>query len=213
MLYWLYSFDFKGCMIENFSQEKIKEFENKIQPKEFFVYNRKTIDDAKKNPREMDEYRNFFDFITFFCTNPELTKWACQDQRIDSLIFPLNEINQLADDSTINLLKQNDKCIEISYFPILSSKNPIPILRNIKKVLYRASIKKLPILISSRASRVEHLRSGFSILGFANFMDLSDSYYKEISLTWLNKRLQRNVSRHTKEFVAPGIWIKNEEKS
>lgn len=209
---WLCFMNFKGALFENLTFENSSQLNDQFgKQTNFLIFNRKTVESSKRNPSEMDKFRSDFDFIAFFCSNAELTKWACQDQRIDCLSFRLSEIHQLVDDSTINLAKEADKAIEIDFSEILSKKNPIPLLRNVKKVIYRATNKNLPIIFSSRARSKYDLRSIHSLLGFLDLINVKKEYYSDISQTWLINRLQRNRMRKNGDFLSPGIWLKNKE--
>lgn len=204
---------FNSCIIENMPLTSVKRLQTTLRiNNQFKLFNRKTLESSKRNPSDIDFLRRENDFISYHATTPDLTKWACQDQRIDSLQFPLNDIHQLADDSTIILAKENDKSIEIEYNTILSNKYPILFLRNIKKVVYRAVRKELPILFSSKAQTEGQLRSKFSLEGFLEFVGIPDSYYREVSQPWLATRLERNRLRKQEEFIAPGIWLKEQQE-
>ena len=205
---------FKGAIFENISRAELDHLKDRIVIEdEFLLFNRRTIESSKKNPNDMDKIRNEFDLVCFFCTNAEITKWACQDQRIDCLTFQLSEIHLLVDDSTVNLAKNQDKAIEIDFSELLLKKNPISSLRNIKKVMHRAARKNLPVIFSSRARNVFNLRSVYSLIGFLEFIDVKSNYYDEISQKWLYERLIRNQIRKKEFFLAPGIWIKNNEEA
>ncbi len=213
LIKWLRELSFKGVIIENMAQEKVESLQNTLSNKEeFLLFNRVTIDSPKRNPSDLDKFRNKCDFLVYYSINADLTKWACQDQRIDCLKFPLSEIHQLADDSTIIMAKENDKALEIDFSELLGTKNPIPWLRNIKKVIHRATKKELPIILSSNAKTEYDLRSRYSILGFLHFLEISESYYKDISQNWLSTKLVRNRERKRTNFVSPGIWVKESEE-
>ena len=214
LIKWLIALSYKGVMIENIVMDRLQKLQDSLTPKEEFVlYTRKTIDSPKRNPSDLDKIRNNFDFLVYYSTSADLTKWACQDQRIDCLKFPLSEIHQLADDSTIIMAKENEKGIEIDFSELLRIKNPIPWLRNIRKVFHRATKKELPIILSSHARTEYDLRSNYSILGFLALLDVSETYYKEISQVWLTNKLTRNKERKGANFIAPGIWVKAPEES
>lgn len=209
----LQSLDYTGCIIENLKSDTINRVTANMKTETFFtIYSRKTIESGKRNPTEMDQFRQYFDFLTFFCTTPELTKWACQDQRIDSLLFSLKDIHKLIDDSTVNMALENSKSIEIEFTTVVQEKYPIPYLRNIKKSIFKITRKNLPVLLSSKANSFYDIKSPSSIIGFLNFLDVSDDYYETISQPWLKSRLSRNRSRKSDEFVSPGIRLSPEEK-
>lgn len=214
LLKWLTSMNYRGCIIDQVDTDLVAHLHQSIPSgKEFLLFTRKTIDSPKRNPSDINKFRNDNDFIVFYSTNPELTKWACQDQRIDCLKFPLTEIHQLVDDSTIAMAKDNDKAIEIDFSELLKLKNPIGLLRNIKKVFHRAVNKKLPILLSSHAHNVYALKSSYSIIGFLAFLDVPEQYYLEISQEWLLRKLMRNKKRRKNNFIAPGIWLQEKEET
>ena len=167
---------------------------------------RQTITTNKKNLSDLNSRRYAVDLLIFYCTNPDATKWACQDQRIDSLIFNPSNIHLLADDSTINLLKINNKAIDINTFELVS-KLAIGPIRNVRKAIYKAVKKDVPILLSSNANNPQELRSQQSVIAFSHFLDIPVDYYSEISQKWLYSRLLRNQKRRTNsDFVAPNIW-------
>ena len=204
--------DYNACIVEDLPLKHIEELElNKTIPEKFKIFNRRTIESSKRNPGDIDHIRKEHDFISYHCATPELTKWACQDQRIDAILFSLADIHQLADDSTIILAKEHDKALEIEYYSILTNRYPISFLRNIKKVVFRATKKNLPIIFSSRAQHVENLRSIYSLEGFLDFIDVPSKYNTAISQQWLISRLERNRIRKSSNFIAPGIWFSDKE--
>lgn len=214
LLRWLTSLNYGGCVIEEIDDYSLERIRGSLfSEKESFLFTRKTITSSKRNPSDINKFRNKHDFIVFYCTNADLTKWACQDQRIDCLKFPLSEIHQLADDSTISMAKDNDKAIEVDFHEFIKMKNPIAPLRNIKKVFHRAIKKKLPIILSSHAQNEYALKSRQSILGFLSFLDVPDRYYQEVSQAWLLNRLNRNKERKKTNFISPGIWLKETEEN
>ena len=79
-------------------------------------------------------------------------------------------------------------------------------------MVYRAVRKELPILFSSKAQTEGQLRSKFSLEGFLEFVGIPDSYYREVSQPWLATRLERNRLRKQEEFIAPGIWLKEQQE-
>lgn len=213
LLSWVEKLGFSGCIIEGINSHEFKNFKQSLQlNSSFSTFTRTTIDSNKKNPPALDQLRTRHEFMTYYCTNAELTKWACQDQRIDNLLFPLKEIHRLVDDSTINMAKENDKSIEIDFSLLIADKYPIAQLRNIIKVVHRVTKKEIPLIFSSRANSINMVRSPYSLLGFLNFIGLPENYYKEISQKWLVQRLTRNVSRNSNSFVSPGIWVTSENE-
>ena len=90
----------------------------------------------------------------------------------------------------------------------LTQKKSIRSLRNIKKAVYRAVSKEVPLLLSSYANSPDSLRPKKSIIGFSQFIGMKNSYYLNISQKWLFSRLIRNRKRNMNpEFIAPNIWV------
>lgn len=204
---WLKILNFSHAVVESTDST------DETRIKDSFFFKRKTITSSTKNPKFMDKIRFNNDLLIFYCDNPNVTKWASQDQRVDGLQFPLSDINKLADDSTIYLLKQNDKFIDLNLREIVSNRFPIHFLRNIKKVVHRASKKQIPILLSSYANSPVNLRSSLSTIGFTHFIGLENDYYINVSQFWLFKRLERNRKRLNDNFISPGVWKLDNEES
>jgi RNase P/RNase MRP subunit p30 len=173
------------------------------------IYNRKTLDKTTKSQskQQLNHLRQKFIIISQLCNDPTITKWACLDQRIDFLVFNLSDIHLLADDSTVRLIHENEKFLEINCHEIFQRKgNPISLLRNIKKVIHRCIKKQVPILLSSKAKNPFSLRAPRSVLGMAEFLGITPSYYQEISKLSLYQRIDRNINRlNTDYFIGPGI--------
>lgn len=194
---WLDLLQYSHCIVET---DKDKNFINE------HFFKRKTLLSEKKNPMTIQNERLKNDFLVFHCLTPELTKWACQDQRIDVLTFELSQINKLADNSTINLLASNSKGIDIN-ISSLHSRGSIGKLRNIKKVVYRAVKKKIPILLSSHVNTPDLLRSKKIMLAFSTFLGMPENYFESTCQSWLFSRLMRNRERQQgNDFISPGIW-------
>ena len=85
-------------------------------------------------------------------------------------------------------------------------------LRNLKKALYRAIKKDLPIIFSCKASSEYNIRSSYSLLGFMEFLDVPNGYYENNSQNWLKNRLKRNKERKNDKFIVPGVWMKRNEE-
>ena len=212
LLPWLHKLGYSGCIIEGIGAQDLKEVSKKVLTSDrFTTFTRKTLETNKKNPPNLDQIRNQVDFLTFFCSNAEITKWACQDQRIDNLLFPIKEFHRLVDDSTINLVNENKKSIEVDFSSIISDKYPIAQLRNIIKVVYKATKKDVPLIFSSKAKTIEMVRSPYSLIGFLNFVGFPLNYYQNISQPWLTQRLKRNISRKSDSFISPGLWVTSED--
>ena len=171
-----------------------------------FFSSRKTLTSSHKNPQIIQQDRLNNEILFYLCETPDLTKWACQDQRVDGLVFNAADINRLADESTINLLQENNKCIEINLREIFTNNIPIGYLRNIKKVVFRAIKKNVAVLISSYSSYPEELRSRKSIIGFSHFIGMPESYYTDVCQKWLHERIIRNRKRLNDNFISPDIW-------
>lgn len=173
-------------------------------------YNRTTLSTIAKNQSkaQLDNLRKKYTIVAQLCNSPVLTKWACLDQRIDCLQFQLSEIHHLVDMSTARLLKENNKILEIDCSQFFKSRsNPIGLLRNTKKSIFRCMKKEVPILLSSRTTELSSLKSPYAVLAMAEFLGIPPSYYREISLIAIKSRLKRNSKRLNSElFVAPNIW-------
>lgn len=181
-----------------------------LEKNSLVFYNRKTLTTtAKKQSKNyLDKLRKEFIIITQFCTAPELTKWACQDQRIDFLLFKLADIHMLADKSTIRLLQEHNKFLEIDCSEFFNTKfKPIGLLRKTQKVIFECVKKQVPVLLSSRARTPLSLRTPRAVLGMANFLGIPQNYYLQVSQAALYERLARNKRRlQSNLFVGPEIW-------
>lgn len=206
LISWLKILDFSYGIIESTDDLSIGEDFNP------HLFLRKTLMEQKKNPNNLTTQRFQNDLIIFHCQSPEMVKWACQDQRIDGLQFPIHKFHQLVDESTVNLLESNDKLIEICLPDILKKRNPIAPLRNIIKVIHKAQRKQVPIIISSQAKSLFELNHILCLLGFSEFIGMTSKYFTE-GQWWLLTRVLRNRKRREGQFIAPGVWkVDNDEE-
>jgi RNase P/RNase MRP subunit p30 len=189
--------------------------ENKLKT-DFFIYTRKTLTDLgnkEKNKNEIGSWRQKVHFIVQECSNPDVTKWASQDQRIDALRFDLFKIHELLDLSTARLMFENKKFLEINLNQFFRKKNNIiKLSRNLLKALKRADIKEVPILFSTCSSSIYDLIGKFELKGILSFLNISHEFYFDFSQIKLKSRLERNNERLTNRFIAPGIKKVEKEK-
>lgn len=175
----------------------------------FQLYYRKTLQDQGEkhhNKKNIDFWRNKCHFLVQKCNNPEMTKWATQDQRIDGLSFDLLLIHQLLDLSTARMMNENEKFLEIPMKTIINPKqNLIKISRNLLKSLKRVNIKEVPIIFSSFASSHYDLIGKYELKGVLSFLGIDHKYYFDFSQIKLDTRLTRNQQRLSLDFLAPGI--------
>lgn len=176
---------------------------------EFPLFYRKTLPDLgnkEKNKRVIELWRNKVHLLVQECTNPDVTKWASQDQRIDVLKFDFFAIHELLDLSTARIMSENDKFLEINLNRLLKKKtNIIKISRNLLKALKRVSIKEVPILFSTYSSSPYDLMGKFELKGVLSFLAIKHEFYFDFSQLKLSSRLERNKNRLNANFIAPGI--------
>lgn len=173
---------------------------------------RVTLTTTSKNQSKakLDSLRLTNVIVVQHCSSPDVTKWACQDQRVDGLLFDNSSIHQLVDTSTARMMVENEKYLEVNCADFLRSRPTIGALRNVRKALFRTSKKGVPTCLASQANRPYHLRAWRSMQGLATFLGMTEEDYKT-GQTWLRDRIQRNISRLDPSFVAPGIWLVDEE--
>jgi RNase P/RNase MRP subunit p30 len=146
--------------------------------------------------------------IAIKCYDPELTGWAAQDNRVDILKFPINQIGKLFTNSVAKLMIKFDKHLELSLANVYLSpeKFQIQIVRQIKQAMAIASRKKVSIIINSGSARINHLRSPWELISLIE--TISSSKVSQIdSLSKIpDKLVSKNKVKISSDYIAPGVF-------
>jgi RNase P/RNase MRP subunit p30 len=146
--------------------------------------------------------------IAIKCYDPELTGWAAQDNRVDILSFPINQIGKLLTNSVAKLMLKFDKHLEISLVNLYSSPEKLQIqaVRQIKQAMIMAKKKKVPTIINSGSTSIHQIRSPWELISLAQTLISS----KESQIDSLSKIPYKLVSKNkvkiSPNYIAPGVF-------
>jgi len=146
--------------------------------------------------------------IAIKCYDPELTGWVAQDNRVDILSFPINQIGKLLTNSVAKLMLKFDKHLEISLANLYWSPEKLQIqaVRQIRQAMVIAKKKKVPTIINSGSRDIHQLRSPWELISLAQTLISS----KESQIDSLSKIPYKLVSKNkvkiSSDYIAPGVF-------
>jgi RNase P/RNase MRP subunit p30 len=146
--------------------------------------------------------------IAIKCYDPELTGWAAQDNRVDIISFPINQIGKLLTNSVAKLMLKFDKHLEISLANLYWSPEKLQIqaVRQIKQAMIMAKKKKVPTIINSGSMGIHQIRSPWELISLAQTLISS----KESQIDSLSKIPYKLVSKNkvkiNSDYIAPGVF-------
>jgi len=146
--------------------------------------------------------------IAIKCYDPELTGWAAQDNRVDILSFPINQIGKLFTNSVAKLMIKFEKHLELPLANLYLSPERVQIqaIRQIKQAMDIARKKKVPTIINSGSTSVKQLRSPWELISLVQTLTSSkDSQIDSLSKIPY-KLVSKNKVKISSDYIAPGIF-------
>ncbi|MCK4849069.1 MAG: hypothetical protein KAT16_08600, partial [Candidatus Heimdallarchaeota archaeon] len=146
--------------------------------------------------------------IAIKCYDPELTGWAAQDNRIDILSFPINQIGKLFTNSVAKLMIKFEKHLELSLANLYLSPErlQIQIIRQIKQAMDIAKKKNVPIIVNSGSASVNQLRSPWELISLFQTLTSSEDYQIDSLSKIPFKLVSKNNVKISSDYIAPGIF-------
>ena len=146
--------------------------------------------------------------IAIKCYDPELTGWAAQDNRIDILSFPINQIGKLFTNSVAKLMIKFEKHLELSLANLYLSPErlQIQIIRQIKQTMNIAKKKKVSTIVNSGSTSVNQLRSPWELISLFQTLTSSEDYQIDSLSKIPFKLVSKNNVKISSDYIAPGIF-------
>jgi len=144
--------------------------------------------------------------IAIKCYDAELTGWAAQDNRVDILSFPINQIGKLFTNSVAKLMIKFEKYLELSlaHLYLLPENARIQAVRQIKQAMNIANKKNVLMIINSGSTSVSQLRSPWDLISLAQTLS-NTSQIDSLSKIPINLVLKNKV-KISSDYIAPGIF-------
>ena len=143
----------------------------------------------------LDKNRSRTQIISVKSNDLSICKWAAHDRRVDLITIDPSHI--IIDKGLSNLLKKNEKPIELVYAPLLRvyGTRRSQLFRNYYKILTWVLRKRIPLVISSGGTSIFDLRGYRETMAIASQLGLSMSIahiaISKIPLQIINSRLNR----------------------
>ncbi len=143
----------------------------------------------------LDKNRHRTQIIAVKSNDLSICKWAAHDRRVDLITIDPSHIT--IDKGLSNLLKKNEKPIELVYAPLLRvyGTRRSQLFRNYYKILTWVLRKRIPLVISSGGTSIFDLRGYRETMAIASQLGLSMSIahiaISKIPLQIINSRQNR----------------------
>jgi len=146
--------------------------------------------------------------IAIKCYDPELTGWAAQDNRIDILSFPINQIGKLFTNSVAKLMIKFEKHLELSLANLYLSpeRMQIQVIRQIKQAMNIAKKKKVSLIVNSGSTSVNQLRSPWELISLTQTLTLSEDNQIDSFSKIPFKLVSKNKVKVSSDYIAPGVF-------
>jgi len=197
---------------QNFPQEKIRQLQNICEENKIDFASRVDLklQTSKELINSLRKLRRKFEIIAVMCESKQVARQAAKDRRVDLLNFPAyNFRKRFFDKAEAELASNALGSLEIDIKPLLTLEGParIRLLANLRREVTIAEDFRIPIVISSGASREMLMRKPREIASLSSLFDLD----KALAMEAISKNsmaiVKRNREKLNPKFVAPGIRL------
>ena len=152
--------------------------------------------------------RRNFPIIAIKCYDSELTGWAAQDNRIDIINFPLNQVGKLFTNSVAKLMIKFEKRLEMSLTDLYLApeKVRIRLIRQMKQAMQLANRKRVSLIINSGSSYTNHLRTPWDLISLSQTICNSNTSYIDSISTIPKKLVSLNKVKVSSDYLGPGVF-------
>jgi len=156
--------------------------------------------------RCLRKIRSKVDVVSISPKNLDIARFSGRDRRVDTVIFTYDELVRFYDDSQAKLMNQNGIALEIP-FNRLWGKNKISYKTFffLKRTLYYTVKFRVPIIISSGATKITEVKSPKQLTSLLEILGLPESYAKLSITTYPLAILKRNVHKRSRKHVQQGV--------
>ena len=169
---------------------------------------------SPKTPRELlhdlRRFRRKFEIISVTCTSKGVARQAAKDRRVDLLHFPATDLRKrFFDHAEAELASKALSSLEIEMAPLLllTGFSRIRLLSRLRREVAIAERFKVPVTISSGATKEYLIRGPHDYAALTTLFDMSmQSALRALSENPL-AIVERNREKLSPDYVAPGIRV------
>ncbi len=164
--------------------------------------------------KRLGRERYKYEIISICCEENKTAKWAAQDNRVDTFIFPTTKTLRLFDISMAKLAKKFQKAIEIPLIPLIKHayRERTGLIRGYFRAVKIAQKAKCPIILSSGADSLLEMRAPKDMACFAEVFALTEKLALEGLSTIPEYIISENKKKLGSSFVIPGVSLDEEEE-
>jgi len=163
---------------------------------------------------ELRRLRRRFEVVSALCASKSVARQAAKDRRVDLLSFPADPRRRFFDPAEGELASKALASLEIDMAPLLSLRGGLRVrlFSRLRREVEVANKFKVPIVLSSGATKEYFLRTPHDYAALASLFDLPPS----LGLRALSDNplaiVERNRGKLSPGYVAPGIRVIKEGK-
>ncbi|TET79132.1 MAG: hypothetical protein E3J43_03780 [Candidatus Heimdallarchaeota archaeon] len=165
----------------------------------------KNIDEIKKN---LSKIRFQYELIGIFSETKNILKWAANDRRIDFFTVDLSSNISSIDAALCSLIKQNNKFVELSLNPLLTSSDDKKFsqsLRNGKKLMKLLIQNRISFIFSMNPKSPLHLRNGSQMRFLGELLGVSYNQTKKAVFENQFSALISNITKLHDSSIFEGV--------
>lgn len=164
-----------------------------------------------KDPKDLlnllKRYRLKYEIIAVTCDNLKVTKQAAKDRRVDLLNFPIGA-RPFFDRSTAQLASVSNATLEITLSDLILNEGiqRVMAMNKILKEIQTARNFKIPIVLSSGARDLHHLRGPSEVIALGSAIGLTRKEATDAITNSPLKRIEKNREKLNPDYI-PGVKL------
>lgn len=196
----------------NASKQQISQLKQVCSEAELDFVSRTDISPRNSNEllNELRRCRRKFEIVAVRCNTKDVARQAAKDRRVDLLLFSAtNTSKRFFDEQEAELASQALSALEIELAPLLqlTSFSRIRILTALRKEMETAKRAKVPVILSSAATKQSLMRGPYDYAALTTIFDFPlPEALKALSETPF-RLVEQNRKKLSPDYVAPGIRV------
>ena len=191
-------------------KDKHEQTSNTLEKFSIIIATRKTLSETSKDNimRILNKNRREYEIISIRCEDKDLLKWAVNDRRIDYVTVNLQDKPSSIDKALCSLMKQNNKCFEIAFSPLLlpsDNKNFSNIVRNGKKIMKLVLSQNVPFIFTMEPKEPLHMRTGKQIRFIGGILGVPFNKSRKATFDHQLTILKNNTVKLQENYVFEGV--------
>ena len=164
-----------------------------------------------KDPKDLlnllKRYRLKYEIIAVTCESFKVAKQAARDRRVDLLNFPVSA-RPYFDQSTAQLASASNAALEITLSELVLNEGMqrVMAMNKILKEIQTARNFKIPVVVSSGARNLYHLRGPSEVIALGSIIGLTRKEATEAISNTPLRTIERNKKKLSPDYV-PGVKL------